>query len=597
MKHIPDEKQIEKLLEDLSPNVSGRLDQRLSNAPWTPQAVARRRFVTTTVFAVLTLAVLLAATPQGRAFAQNVLRYFVRAESDTRPVPNLALVDPNTSTSPGALLEKRLPFEETCGDLFSPRCSLDKLSPMVAFPLSGLEVTPDNVDFIGATGGPGQVTLVYAGEGLNGTLMLSEEPLDPDKQPLQIAASATVETVSIGGVTGEYVQGVWFSISPDDNVTWNTDATVQTLRWEADGILYTMVFRAGKMSTGILLDKPAMLNLASHLTTSVAGNPAPEPTPVVELDQISRQAGFVVIQPIWVPQGYVFLEAAYTPGQDTACLFYTSRGGDNSPLLAIAERPANIGSVLEDITTNVVDVNGQQIEIPIMTEPLGLGGADGGQAVLASNGVSAGLLCPRKDFTANQALYWQSNEMDFVIFGLLDQYAGGVFVSRLDMQRIAESLTGVVTIPSNQSDPGRLRTIEEVEALTGFDVKALAQMLPGVQFDHASYLSADQTETVRLIYTLGSPTRGGIDYGFFVTQARGAIRALEEVYLWGDFEYVTVNGQTALYRQMCWDAMQGVTDCYQELYWDENDVGYDIMAYFPGALEKDKFLAIAESMK
>lgn len=594
MNYIPDEKQIEELLENSSLTPGARLDNRLANAPWTPQAVARRRFVNATVFAALTFALLVAATPQGRAFAQNILHYFTRTESDTRPVPTIALVEPNTS-DPTSLPVNRLPFEETCGDPFTPRCGLDEIRSMVGFQVSGLSVTPDQVGFVGATGGPEQVILVYTGEGLNGLLLLSEQPASPDSRLVRVAASAIVETVSVGDVTGEYVQGGWFSLDTDDGISWNPDPTVQTLRWEADDILYTMSFRAAKMGTGILLDKSAMTNLAGNLTEDVVD--VPEPTPAVELDQLSAQAGFAVIQPGWTPQGYVFLEAAYVPEQNTACLYYTTVGGDNSPVLAVAERPAYAGSILEDITSTSADVNGQQVEIPIVTELLNVGGVDGGQAVLASNGVNASLLCPRSDFIANQALYWEADGKDFVVFGLIDQYQGGVFVSRLDIQRIAESLTGVTTIPADQLEPGRLGTVEAADALANFDVKAPTQMASGVQFDHAVYSNDDQTETVRLIYTPGSPTRGGIDYGFFITQAKGAIRTLDEVYLWGGFEYVTVNSQTALYRKMCWDTPQGVTDCYQELYWDEKGIGYDIMAYFPGALNEDEFLSIAESMK
>jgi len=39
MKHSPDENRIEELLENLPPGTSGKLDSRLSNAPWTPRAV------------------------------------------------------------------------------------------------------------------------------------------------------------------------------------------------------------------------------------------------------------------------------------------------------------------------------------------------------------------------------------------------------------------------------------------------------------------------------------------------------------------------------------------------------------------------------
>ena len=603
MNHNPDEKQLEELLETFSPDASRRLDQRLSDAPWTPHAIARRRVIGSAIFTILTFAILAAATPQGRAFAQNILRYFVRAEGNTRPVPTLAPVvtldnpDISDSASPEPFLENRPPFEDTCGGFLNPHCSLDEIRAMVAFPIKGLGVLPDDVDFMGATGGPEQVTLVYAGEGLNGTLSLSEEPVSAVKQLWQVAVSATVESISVGEAVDEYVQGGWFSINADDSVTWNADTTVQTLRWEADGILYTMVFRAGKMGTGILLDKTTMLELARHLSMEAVANPDPEPDSSKDIELVSQQAGFPVTEPGWLPEGYVFLEVAYTLEENTACLFYTSRGGDNSPLLVIAQRPENRSSLLNYIAVQNVEVDGQQIAIPVATEPLNVGGAQDGQAVLVSNGVDANTLCPYKNFSANQALYWQSNGKDFVIFGLLDQHEGGAFVSRLDMQRLAESLTGVTTIPHDRLDPQRLHSVEDADQLAGFDVKAPSRMVSGVQLDHAVYLDDAQTETVKLIYTPGKPTRGGIDYGIFITQAVGAIRTLEEVYLWGEFEYATINSQNALYRKACWDTVGGNTECYQELYWDELGVGYDIKAYFPGALEKGEFFAIAESLR
>ncbi|MEW6404095.1 MAG: hypothetical protein AB1649_20050 [Chloroflexota bacterium] len=600
MKHIPDEKQVEDLLTNFSPNVSKRLDRRLANAPWTQRAMVRRRLLNTTVFAILTAALVIAATPQGRAFAQNILRYFVRTEGDTHTIPTLvpiiAVASPDAASpaAPNPILETHLPFEDVCGSMIRPQCSLEEIRSMVTFPVKALAVTPDQVAFIGATGGPEEVTLVYRGEGLNGTLTLSEKPATVGTEPWPVAASTTVETVFVGDAMGEYVQGGWFSVGVDDSLAWSPDDFVQTLRWEADGILYTMVFHAAKMSTGILLDKPSMLDLAADLTAETMT--MLEPTPSMSIQEISQRAGFPVIEPNWLPKGYAFLDAIYASDYHTACLFYTSTRGGNAPLLAIAEWAGNVSSTFDEITTKMVDVYGQQVTIPITTELLPVGGSDSGQAVLISNGVSADLLCPYKDFHANQALYWWSNGKSFVIFGLVDQYQGGVFISRLEMQRLAESLTGVATIPADRIDRERLRSVEEAEAIAGFDVKAPTQMVAGLQFDHAVVVDFDQLREVRLIYTVGAPTRPGIGYGFFITQGTGAIRTMEEVYGWGDYEYVSLNGLPALYRLACWDVTGGGTECYQEMSWDENGVGYDILAYLPGALERDEFFAIAQGM-
>lgn len=85
MKHIPDEKQLEEMLESIVPVETRRFEQRLSNAPWTPLAVTRHRLINAAVFAILAVALFVATTPQGHAFAQGVLQFFVRTESDIRP--------------------------------------------------------------------------------------------------------------------------------------------------------------------------------------------------------------------------------------------------------------------------------------------------------------------------------------------------------------------------------------------------------------------------------------------------------------------------------------------------------------------------------
>jgi hypothetical protein len=131
MKYIPDDKQMEELLQNLVPETSRRLNARLATAPWTPRAVAHRRFLNATVAAVLTLALLVAITPQGQAFAQSILRFFVHTESDTRAVPTLApvvtVLSSNDSTAPTPMPDTRLPFEETCGSLL-PHCTLAEIS-------------------------------------------------------------------------------------------------------------------------------------------------------------------------------------------------------------------------------------------------------------------------------------------------------------------------------------------------------------------------------------------------------------------------------------------------------------------------------------
>ncbi len=623
MMHTPDEKQIEQMLEaipsELEFEPSANLDQRLSNAPWTRRATARRRVLTIIPISLLILALITTITPQGRVLAQSILQFFIRTEGDTRPVPTLVLDSrsdiskPNQeSSSPFA--QMNYPFETTCGDIYHPLCTLDEIRQMVSFQVKGLgEIGNKNKLFLtGTTGGPDQVILVYLGENLNGSLIIIEEQSNsPDKNTRSVAENAEVELVSINGSAGEYVQGGWYSVDTNGGISWFAEPFMQTLRWEADSIRYTMMFRAGK-GTGNQLEKSDLLSLAQNMSSNGNTNHIPSIQPLA-IPEISQKVGFQVVEPGWVPEGYSLLKTDYTPNQNAACLYYRYREG-SQPVLAIAERPSTTASILDDISITTLDLNGEKITIPVVTESIPLGGAQNGKGLLVSNAASASKLCPEKDFIANQALTWQFDNKDYIIFGLIDQYKGGVFISPLEMRRLAENLTGVATIPQESLDPGRLHSIADIQSLAGFAVKSPIQMIPGLQLDHAAFYQTDaqsnaidgpfnlvggKTESVVLIYTLENnpTTHGGYEYGFFITESAGDIRTRAEIHQWGGFEDVKINGQPAQYRLFCWEPPTGGNDCYQELYWQENGIGYGFFIYLPGALDKDQVFAIAESMQ
>jgi hypothetical protein len=87
MKHVPDEQQMEKLLENLLPDSSQRLEARLSIAPWTPRAVARHRLINISVVTVLLFALFVTVLPQGRAFAQRIFLFFRTTEEKSFSIP------------------------------------------------------------------------------------------------------------------------------------------------------------------------------------------------------------------------------------------------------------------------------------------------------------------------------------------------------------------------------------------------------------------------------------------------------------------------------------------------------------------------------
>lgn len=256
MNHMPDENQIQELLEHAAPGTTGRLDTRLASAPWTTGTVNRRRSIQLTGLAVLMLTLVFAATPQGYAVAQDVLQFFTRTESDSyyEPVSDLTF-------------EETTPFHEQCGIGIHPTCSVEEIRRMVDFEVKELGTLPGDLFFVGATGGPDFVDLKYEYPNrlAGGIGILVEATGRPSPIGTYIIAkSAQVEKVQIGDLPAEYYTG---SLFQDDsgNVTWQPDDPMATLRWEDGGSTYTLVYHFQNQEEP--LTKEELVALAEDMTT------------------------------------------------------------------------------------------------------------------------------------------------------------------------------------------------------------------------------------------------------------------------------------------------------------------------------------------
>ncbi len=580
-----------------------------------------RRLVAVGLFVVVFLAAALLATPQGRAWAQDALRFFSRATGNSRPVPTLQptmeviSTDRPAATLPAATprLSAILPFQDTCGSLHYARCSTAQIREMVDFPVMELATLPEGWEFTGATGGPELVWIYYQGE--RGGLELSQGPSRfPDQTDWPVGGEAEVESVAIDAarsITGEYVQGMWSD--PGQNtgsVVWDARITQRTLRWEDGDMRYTLRFMPAKTSKGVLLDKELLVDLAAHLIAEPAGEVS-TPAPNAAISEIAVQAGFSIVEPGWLPERYVFEKATYAPGHNAVCMYYNYPDVESDPYLVIVESPKNLS--LQDILLPPQYFNNGtkevKIDIPVNTENTPVGGALNEQALYASNGLEINTLCEAQGIITNHVLLWQSGDLSYVISGLQDAHEGRQFLTRLEMLRMAESLTGVSTIPGEALDPEYLPSAETAEKLAGFHVKSPSQMPADVRFAYAVYreagappspqsLAGDGGSEVVLVYF--APTSDSIErrHSYLILENDHPTNTLEEMAMGGG-EWVSVNGQPAVFYQVCWDVSNGGdAACNLSLSWvDENGIRLDLNAYLPGALDKATFISIAESMK
>jgi len=264
MNHIPDDTQIEKLLEHAAPKTTGRLEKRLESAPWNTQVVNRRRSMQATALVVLMVSIIFAATPQGRALAQDfVSQFFTRTESDSYYAPYEDVPFEDTT-----------PFHEQCGIPIFPTCSVEQIRGMVDFEVKEIGAIPEEIYFVGSTGGPDFVELKYGYEDRRyGNLSVGVEAVgSPSAVGTGIAAkSADIQPVQIGELPGEYYTGILFQ-DEQGNVTWQPNDPTATLRWVDGGSTYTLVY----YSAIIPLTKEDLIALAESMTTEpVVKRPLP----------------------------------------------------------------------------------------------------------------------------------------------------------------------------------------------------------------------------------------------------------------------------------------------------------------------------------
>ena len=251
MNHIPDEKQIEELLEQAAPNTTGRLEKRLSSAPWSTRAVNRRRSIQATALAVMIVTLIFAATPQGSAVAQDILLFFTRAKSDSyyEPVSDLTF-------------EETTDFHEQCGIAIRPTCSVEQIRSMVDFEVKELGRLPEGIYYVGATGGPDWVGLKYEyPDRLAGGIGIVVKRTGTEKY--LIAKSASVERVQVGDLPAEYYTGILFQ-DDNGNVTWQPNEPVAQLRWADGDSIYTLIYNFQNQEDPLTMEE--LIALAEDMT-------------------------------------------------------------------------------------------------------------------------------------------------------------------------------------------------------------------------------------------------------------------------------------------------------------------------------------------
>lgn len=291
------------------------------------------------LLAVTLIGVVFIAMPQGRVLAQQFFRFFNRGESNVMPGPTSVpekwveqtpgVAAPTLTPQPEA---QSLAFEEICGTLNAPRCSIEAIRESAAFPVYALAELPDGVVFSGATGDLNQVYLVYSLLNTGGTLIILEQPFSgAEALPAwEVGADAEIQTMKVGPILAEYVKGSYDGSS--EPPVWNSDTGLHSLRWFNKGILFDLQWMENEPRTS----PGDMAALAATLTDGPVGDNGtpviqdqPEPEAVdfheiypLSLAEAEEQAGFTLLSPAILPQSLTFVGARYDEERKVVELFY-----------------------------------------------------------------------------------------------------------------------------------------------------------------------------------------------------------------------------------------------------------------------------------
>ncbi len=220
---------LEEQLEKIKPSPTLRFHKRMAHAPWSAAGRIRQQLFTGVGLALVLLSATLLLTPQGRAWAQEVLHFFTRAASDTRPV---------TPMPPG----------EDWAWTFD--IGLEEAEQLTGINASVPTWVPDTLVYNGAMADPNRRTILisYNYLGMEGTgLVLLQQAVTEDNQCEIcdiVGASAEVQSVQVGDVQGEYVTGVWKAIGDTGQWGWDDEPFMQRLRWQANGMAYEIMYMA-----------------------------------------------------------------------------------------------------------------------------------------------------------------------------------------------------------------------------------------------------------------------------------------------------------------------------------------------------------------
>lgn len=249
------------------PELASSLYRKISQ-PARPKPTAfHLRLLAASVSALLLITALLVSSSRARALAQDLLRFFAPAQSNTFALPTQAAVSPVAVTS--AVTMTGL---ETCDGgvtVSTIHCAVSSAEASLGFDVLESPSIPEGFVDFSTSVDPARklVILMYSREG---SQLLITQRLDSAADPDWVSPWAevpieSVENVQIHGLEGEYVRGTFVVKSQTGTeAVWEPGAAVQRLRWHQGEVLVEIEM-GGLIGDDEAIGKDWLISLAESL--------------------------------------------------------------------------------------------------------------------------------------------------------------------------------------------------------------------------------------------------------------------------------------------------------------------------------------------
>jgi hypothetical protein len=361
---------MEELFAKIQPVPGESFQQRMTQTAWLVQQEKENRMTARNSrlkiavgLTILIIAVTFVASPQGRAFAQRIFRFFTVTQDKSFPIPTEQVFSlPPTGTPVPTYILPLAPVGPTQTlqppdvDCSSPEaqseyvCQIKAVEAQAGFNAKELPQDPRGMKFSQAVFDPATKTIgmefvVLTG---GGSLYLSQGMGEfPSASRWGEVPVQDVKQITVNGQYAELVSGTFVVYPNTAEAVWQPGGLLR-LHWQ-EGDRWFSLEKMGDPYPIEWIDENEIVKLAESLVEERAFDQAPpvDPEYLTSVEAAEELAGFAIPAPAVLPEGYELKRVVWA--DNVARLFYGPKNSTEYGLLIFMGPVANsqVGPCLE----------------------------------------------------------------------------------------------------------------------------------------------------------------------------------------------------------------------------------------------------------